>query len=202
MLKIGEMEYKSTIKTMPFLFLEIKKLSILALQGLTDAEIKRKAIEDNIFLVNTEHRKKEIASVLLTRLKTMDAILLSKLVNEDIETGKLIALYAIMKTDRLFLEFMNEVFREKLIIRDYRITDTDFNNFFIRKREQSEKIASWDVYTLYKLKQVYIRILFESGLIRNQKTREIGRPLVDQSLLDHLKSKNDYVILNILLGLN
>jgi hypothetical protein len=97
---------------------------------------------------------------------------------------------------------MNEVFREKLIIRDYRITDTDFNNFFIRKREQSEKMASWNAYTFYKLKQVYIRILFESGLIRNQKTRELGKPLVDQSLLDHLKSKNDDVIISILLGLN
>ena len=197
-----EMKYTSTIKTMPLLFLEIKKISSLVLQGLPDAEIKNKAIEENIFLVNTKVRKKKIVSTLLKRLKTLDEILLSKLVHEDVVTGKLITLYAIMKTDRLFLEFMNEVFREKLIIRDYRITDTDFNNFFIRKSEQSEKMASWNAYTFYKLKQVYIRILFESGLIRNQKTRELGKPLVDQSLLDHLKSKNDEVIISILLGLN
>lgn len=197
-----ELEYKSTIKSMPFLFLETKKASNLVLHGLEDSEIKKKAVEDNIFQVKTEARKKEIASATLKRIKVLDEVLLKKLVHGNVATGKLIALYTIMKTDRLFFEFMNEVFREKLIVKDYTIKDKDFNLFFDRKKEQSERIASWSDHTFYKLKQVYIRILFEAGLIRDKKSREIGKPFLDQSFINHLKNKNEMIIINILLGLN
>jgi len=199
---IEEMEYKTTIKTLPFLFLEMKKAANLVLQGLKDNEIKEKALYDNIFQVNTETRRKEIASMVLKRIKVLDEVLLHKLVHGDIETGKLIVLYSIMKTDRLFFEFMDEVFKEKLIVKDYVIEDKDFNIFFDRKREQSEKVASWDDYTFYKLKQVFIRILYEAGLISNKRNRKIIKPVLDPSIIEHLKEKGEKAILNIFLGLN
>lgn len=197
-----ELEYKSTIKSVPFLFLETKKASNLVLQGLKDSEIKKKAVEDNIFQVKTEARKKEIASATLKRIKVLDEVLLEKLVHGNVVTGKIIVLYAIMKTDRLFFEFMNEVFREKLIVKNYTIWDKDFKVFFNRKKEQSERIASWGDHTFYKLKQVYIRILFEAGLIRDKKSREIRKPFLDQFFINHLKSKNETIMINILLGLS
>jgi hypothetical protein len=63
------MEYKSTIKSRQYFFLETKKVSNLVLQGLNPAEIKAKAVEENIFLVNLEVRKKEIAATVLKRLR-------------------------------------------------------------------------------------------------------------------------------------
>jgi hypothetical protein len=196
------MEYKSTIKLMPFLFLETKKATSLVLQGLSSPEIKKMAVGDNIFQVNTEKRRKEMVSILLKRINALDEFLLQKLIQGNVETGKLIVLYAIMKTDRLFFEFMNEVFREKLILKDYILENKDFGYFFIRKKEQSDKIASWSAYTFYKLKQVYIRILFEAGLIKDQKAREINKPLIDQSLIEYLKSNNEDIMIKILLGLS
>jgi len=159
-----EMEYKTTLKRLPFLFLEMKKTASLILQGLKDSEIKDKVLHDNIYQVNTETRRKEIVSMVLKRIKVLDEVLLHKLVYGDVETGKLIVLYTIIKTDRLFFEFMNEVFKEKLIVKDYVIEDKDFNLFFDRKKEQSEKVASWSDYTFYKLKQVFTRILYEADL--------------------------------------
>ncbi|NMB97879.1 MAG: DUF1819 family protein, partial [Clostridiaceae bacterium] len=160
-----ELEYKSTIKSRPFLFRETKKAAELINKGLKEFEIKEKAKKDNIFQVNTETRRSEIASIVLQRLKAIDDFLIEKIVNGDIETSKQIVIYSIMKTDRLFFEFMYEVFREKILLRDFTLQDKDFNIFFNRKKEQSERVASWDDYTFYKLKQVYIRILFEAGFI-------------------------------------
>lgn len=196
------MEYRSTIKSMPFFFLETKKAANLILQGLKDKEIREKAVKENIFLVNTETRKKEIASIVLKRIKELDMFLLQQLAQGSSELGKLIAVYSIMKNDRLFFEFMNEVFKEKLIIKDYIIADKDFSIFFERKKEQSDKVATWDDYTFYKIKQVYIRILFESGLVKSQKSREITKPLLDQSLISHLLSKDESLYINVFLGLN
>ena len=196
-----ELQYKSTIKSRPFLFRESKKAAELINKGLNEFEIKNKAKNDNIFQVNTETRRSEIASIVLRRLKVLDDFLIEKIAKGNIDTSKQIVVYAIMKTDRLFFEFMYEVFREKMLLRDFILQDKDFNIFFDRKKEQSERVASWDDYTFYKLKQVYIRILFEAGFIKNQKNdREIARPIIEEDVAYHLKGIGDAKYLNALIG--
>lgn len=196
-----ELEYKSTIKSRPFLFRETKKVAELINKGFKEFEIKEMAKKDNIFQVNTETRRSEIASIVLQRLKALDDILIGKIVNGDIETSKQIVIYSIMKTDRLFFEFMYEVFREKILLCDFTLQDKDFNIFFNRKKEQSERVASWDDYTFYKLKQVYIRILFEAGLIKDQKKdREVVKPIIEEEVVQHLKKIGDTKYLNALMG--
>jgi hypothetical protein len=196
-----ELEYKSTIKSRPFLFKETKKAAYLINKGFKDFEIKDKAKNDNIFQVNTETRRSEIASIVLQRLKAIDDFLIEKIVNGEIGTSKQVVIYAIMKTDRLFFEFMYEVFREKMLLRDFTLQDKDFNIFFERKKEQSERVASWTDYTFYKLKQVYIRILFEAGFIKDQKKdREIVKPIIEEDVAYHLKEIGDTKYLNALIG--
>ena len=196
---VKELEYKSTIKSRPFFFRETKKAAELINKGFKEFEIKEKAKKDNIFQVNTETRRSEIASIVLQRLKAIDNFLIEKIVNG--ETSKQIVIYSIMKTDRLFFEFMYEVFREKILLRDFTLQDKDFNLFFNRKKEQSERVASWDDYTFYKLKQVYIRILFEAGFIKDQKKdREIVKPILEEEVVQHLKEIGDIKYLNALMG--
>ncbi|HOM02052.1 MAG TPA: DUF1819 family protein [Acetivibrio sp.] len=196
-----ELEYKSTIKSSSFLFKETKKAAELINKGFNEFEIKEKAKRDNIFQVNTETRKKEIASIVLRRLKAVDDFLIEKIVNGNIETSKQMVIYSIMKTDRLFFEFMYEVFGEKILLRDFALQDKDFNIFFDRKKEQSERVASWDDYTFYKLKQVYIRILFEAGFIKDRKNdREIAKPIIEEEIVKHLKDIGDAKYLGAMMG--
>lgn len=198
---VEELEYKSTIKSRPFLFRETKKAAELINKGFKEFEIKEKAKKDNIFQVNTETRRSEIASIVLQRLKAIDDFLIEKIVNGDIETSKQVVIYSIMKTDRLFFEFMYEVFREKILLRDLTLQDKDFNLYFNGKKEQSERVASWDDYTFYKLKQVYIRILFEAGFIKGpKKDREIVKPILEEEVVQHLKEIGDIKYLNALMG--
>jgi hypothetical protein len=198
---VVDMDYKSTIKTRPFFYNEMRTAAALKLQGFKDFEIREKSKKENIFQVNTDNRKNEIASSVLQRLKILDDYLLREVAEGTIDTSKIIVLYTIMKTDRLFLEFMNEVYREKLIIRDFVLSHKDFNLFFQRKREQSERVASWSDYTFYKLKQVYIRILTEAGLIRkDQRETLITRPFIEQEVMEHLKARGDSFYLKVLLG--
>lgn len=78
---VNELQYKSTIKSMSFFFLETKKASNLVLQGFKDDQIKKSAVEDNIFQVKTEDRKKAIASITLKRINVLDEHLLQRLVH-------------------------------------------------------------------------------------------------------------------------
>lgn len=196
------MEYKSTIKSRPYLYKETKKASSLINEGLDVNDIKEKSLQDNIFQLESETRKKEVASIITARLKDLDKQIIYNIENSNVETSKVLVLYAILKTDRLFFEFINEVYKEKILLKDLFIKDKDFNVFFQNKREQSEKVASWSEYTFKKLKQVYIRILFESGLIVNQKgDREIKVPIIESEVKDYLYSIGDKVYLNAMLGI-
>ena len=171
------------------------------MQGFLLEDIKNKAIEENIFSANTETRKREIASTVTNRIKVLDDFLMDRIVNGNLQTSKQLALYAILKTDRLFFEFMAEVYKEKILLKDLSLSDKDFNTFFRRKAEQSERIASWKDYTFYKLSQVYKRILTEAGFIKNKKKEiEILPQIMEESLIEHLKGIGDLSYLEAMLG--
>lgn len=195
------LEYTSILKSRPYLYLELKKASVLKIQGFDYDEIKNKAIDENIFAVTTEARKKEIASTVINRIKQLDEYVLNKIINGNLETSKQLALYSVLKTDRLFFEFMKEVYKEKVLLKDYTLTDKDFNVFFRRKAEQSEKIASWVDYTFYKLSQVYKRILTEAGFIKKVKNEiEIIPQIMEEDVMNHLKNIGDTAYVEAMLG--
>ncbi|MBC2398727.1 DUF1819 family protein [Clostridium tetanomorphum] len=195
------MEYKSTIKSRPYLYKETKKAATLIKQGIDANDIKSKSLEDNIFQLESEARKREVASIIVTRLIVLDKYIIEKISESNVETSKILVLYAIIKTDRLFFEFMNEVYKEKLLLRDLFIRDKDFNTFFQCKREQSDKVASWTEYTFKKLKQVYVRILFECGLIENQKgDRKIKPPILENEVKEYLYKIGDKIYINAIIG--
>lgn len=196
------MEYKSTIKSRPYLYKETKKAVSLINKGIEIDEIRRLSLEENIFQLESEARKKEVASTIVTRLKGVDKQIIYKIENSNIETSKVLVLYAILKNDRLFFEFINEVYREKILLKDLFIRDKDFVAFFQIKSEQSKKVASWSEYTFKKLKQVYIRILFESGLIASQKgDKGIKVPIIDSEVKEYLYSIGDKRYINAMLGI-
>lgn len=195
------LEYKSTIKARSYLYLELKKAASLYLHGFSMGGIKQKALDENIFSLNSENRIKEIASTILERLAVLDEMLLDKLVNGNLETSKQVALYAILKTDRLFFEFMQEVYRDRYLVRDYTIAGKDFHIFFQRKAEQDQRVAGWKDYTLYKLGQVYKKILVEAGFVKkNKKDIEITKPLIEYELVNYLNEKGDGKYLQVMLG--
>ncbi|WP_429683868.1 BrxA family protein [Bacillus mycoides] len=107
------LRYSTTIKARPLLYLEMKKAATLVVEGNILEQVKKLILEENIYQVKTESRKKEFASIVSSRLQVLDEFLMKQLVCGDVETSKLIVLYTIIKTDRLFYEFMDEVIKDK-----------------------------------------------------------------------------------------
>lgn len=194
-------QYRSTIKSRPFFYMETKKLTDLILQGLNDYEIKEKVVSENVLQSTSIARRKEVAAVILKRLHILDEFLLNHILNNTVETSKSIVLYSIIKTDRLFYEFIHEVLYEKMLIRNFLLKDTDLDNYFETKKVQSEIVASWQPYTFYKLKQVYKRILFEAGLLHHDnKHHNIVIPIIDPAVIDHIKQIDHTSFIPIVLG--
>ncbi len=186
---------------MPYFYAEFKMTSKLKLQGLNAFEIKKRALEENLFMVKTEARKREIASRTLERVDVLDDYLLGRVVEGTVQTSKQIALYSILKNDLLFFEFMNEVYREKILLSELIVTDKDFSIFFIRKMEQSEQVNKWKEYTFYKLKQVYKRILGEAGFAKREgKGMLIIPQIMDKDVHEHITGRGDEIYIKAMLG--
>lgn len=183
---IMELEYSSVLTGAGFMLYEVKQVAKLKEQGFSDKEIRHKVLEENIFQYDKLSSVKRAMPYILKRVDLLDDTLRQLLIEESFEVGKVINLYAIMKFDRLFFEFMQEVIQEKLSNNNYYLDKVDVNSFFEQKMEQSEFMSSWSETTVAKLKQVFKKVLLEVGMLKDLKSGELNRMLIDNRISEHL----------------
>nr|WP_259548279.1 DUF1819 family protein [Heyndrickxia oleronia] len=188
---ISELQYSSSLTGASFLLYELKQVIGLKVQGLNDKEIKQRVTEENLFQYKYESSIKRSLPSVLRRVNALDETLFQMVLEEPLETGKIINLYAIMKTDRLFFEFMDEVIREKYESHNLLIETKDLNIYFTVKAEQDNKVAGFTEKTVAKLKQVFYKVLFESGILKDKKTGELSRILMDEDLKEYINRIGD-----------
>ncbi|MBA4538494.1 DUF1819 family protein [Bacillus aquiflavi] len=181
-----DLEYSSSLNGASSLLFELKQVVKLKRMGLTSPEIRAKVIEENLFQFENMGRINRTLPSIMRRLEVIDPVLTDLMLEGSIEMSKVINLYAIMKTDLLFFEFMNEVISEKFRHNDYLIEKKDMNVFFTAKAEQSEKVASWSAINTEKLKRAYMQVLYESGILKERRGNELDRLIIDQQLREHL----------------
>lgn len=186
-----ELEYSSSLNGASFLLFELKQVIKLKQKGLAKDEIRKKVKEENLFQFNNQGRINRALPSVLKRAEVIDETLAALMLEGSIETGKTLNLYAIMKTDLLFFEFMDEVIGEKLHNNDYLIEKKDINLFFTSKAEQNEKVASWSDINVEKLKRAYMQVLYESGMLRTRKGKELDRLIIDEQIKNHLTRIGD-----------
>jgi hypothetical protein len=181
------MKYSAGLVSKSFWYLESKKTAKYMIDGLNREEIRDLAIKDNIYQVESDYRAKNVTNAIYTRLNSLPVIILEDLVNSDITTSKILVLISIMKTDRLFFEFMHEVFRNNIILGDFSLKDRDINVFFDEKKAQSEIVDKWKDRTVKNLKSRYLTVLNFAGLIKiDSDKREIIVPYIDFRVKQHL----------------
>ena len=195
------MEYSAGLVSQSFWFVEIKKIIKLINDGMTEEEIKELCINENLFGAMKEYRAKRIYGYIWNRTKKLDKAMIELFCSSDIATQKVINLISILKSDRLFLEFMFEVYREKNILGVNVIEDSDVNIFFKNKEIQSEDVVAWSDATKRRLRSIYINYLIDSNLLTVvEKRKTITPPILDIALERYLKANGDDTILKAITG--
>ena len=118
--------------------------------------------------------------------------LLKEFICSDIDTSKYILLYAIMKTDKLVKDFVVEVYKDKLLMKKDYIEKFDINNWYEEKCALNNYLRERSESTSYKLKQVIMKIMQDSGLVIKEDNRyKIIRPLLKEKFISMLDEKGD-----------
>lgn len=200
---IGTITYSAGLMSQSFWFLEFKRVVRLRQEGMAYDDIKKKCMEENLFGAAREYRALRMAGYIITRVKAMDERLVDLFHTSDLATQKLINLVTILRTDRLFFEFVYEVYREKVILGIDVMEDADVNVFFTRKEAQSELVASWKDSTKKHLRSCYLNFMTDANLLTlTDKKKTITPPILDIALERYLESENEEVMVKALTGVN
>ena len=194
-------EYSAGLMSQSFWFVEMKKVLNLIKSGKRYDEIRNICLSENIFGAINEYRAKRMCNYVINRAKSLSPDMMELFFTSDLQTQKLINLISILKSDRLFFEFVYEVYREKIILGNYQISDSDLNVFFNNKELQSEVVLNWKESTKKHLKSTFINYLFEANILEpNGRTYTILPPILDIALERYLIFSGEETIVNALTG--
>ena len=198
--------YSAGLMSQSFWFLEFKRVVSAVNEGVSSEDIKKKCIDENWFGAVNSYRAKRMYGYIINRVNSMDKKLIDIFLTSDVSTQKLINLVCIMKLDRLFFEFIYEVYRDKLILGCDEISTSDIASFFVNKTNQNDDISAWKESTIKHLKSTYMNFLTESGLVSeingNKSVKQITPPLLDTNLESFLSDNNGTAVINAFTGVN
>ncbi len=184
-----KLKYSSNIKDKGLLGKELKTAAELYCQGNSYEKIVELSINENVFQVNTERRRKEMADCIVVRMKYLDDFSLRRIAEGTIFLTNTLSLYAMMKTNPLVYDFMNEVYREKAELMINRITDADMNQFMDVKAQQIEAVANWTDGNKEKVRGALRNALIEAGALRDMGSfYMVLIPVLDMDLVQNLLS--------------
>ncbi|GLG90291.1 DUF1819 family protein [Drancourtella massiliensis] len=182
---------------------ETKQCIELLKEGKTLDEIKELSQNENIFNAASSSRADNIRVVTARRVKAVNEEFLDFFTSQDAMTQKQLCIVLVMLTDRTFYEFMNNIFREKMILGVSELFDSDLIGFVHRLQESDERIAKWSDAAVIKVRDNYKHILKEAEFISESgTTREIVRPIVSDAMKTFLQDEGLTPIYKILAGEN
>lgn len=194
-------KYSAGLVSQSFWFVEFKKIIKLISDGKPEQEIKKLCIEENLFGTVNQYRAKRMYGYIWSRTKRLDNTMLHLFETSDLATQKLINLIGILLNDRLFFEFIFEVYREKNILGAEELNDFDLNVFFKNKEVQSEDVNNWIERTKKKLGSSYFNFMIDANLITIvEKKKKITPPVLDVALERYLIASGNEVIAKAIKG--
>ncbi|MEG0266740.1 MAG: DUF1819 family protein [Bacilli bacterium] len=185
-------DYSAKLTGEPFLYNETMIIARLILDGENPVALKKRNKEENLIKHKTIKSVERTNVPIFRRLGAMDNSTLNVFVTSDLETSKYTLLYAIMKTDILVLDFIKEVYKDKLMMRKDYIEKFDVDNWYEEKCILSKSLREKTEKTSAKLKQVLMKILIDSGLVIKEKDRfKVIRPLLRETYINLLDKYGD-----------
>lgn len=194
-------KYTTTLNTRPFMYNETKEIAGLVRQGIAPEDIKKMVLQQNIFQLASNDRAVRFFNEILKRLKELDSFLMEQFIESDTSTSKAILLYALLKKDQLFYEWVREVVWDKLIIMEWHLTPKETMSFFETKREQNEAIRGWGENTKKRLVSAYHKTLVDAELaVFTNEGLQLQPLIISSDVRNYLKENKEKNTVEILLG--
>lgn len=180
--------YTGVMTREQFLFHEMRITAKLMSDGLDNDTIVNHIVAENLFQYPTEKSRVGMAKACIRRLESMnDKALIEAIATQSSDVAKQICLYAMMRHFRLIWDFMLTVIGEKYRFLDSSFSKADVDTFLMRLQEQDDLVASWSDKTIYKIRQVIIKVLVENEYLDNFNASKLNPVLINPILENSIR---------------
>lgn len=194
-------KYSAGLMSESFWFVEFKEYLKLIESNEPAESIRNKIVADNLFGAPNEYRAERIYGYIKRRAETMNERELQLFFNSDLSTQKIMNFICILRNSRIFFEFVNEVYREKILLGADTLERSDINIFFKDKDLQREEVAEWKEATKKRLCGAFFTLMTEANLLAlRDRKRIITTPIIDTELERLLESSGETDIIKALTG--
>lgn len=194
-------KYSAKLTGAAFLYNETKIMAQFVLDGEPIKELRKRNVDENLIHYKSKSAISRVNSPIFERISVFNDDMLYEFVNADISISKMLLVYAIMKTDNLVKDFMSQIYMDKiLMMKDY-IEQFEINNWFDKVYADSN-LESVSETTKYKLKQVMMKIMTDSGLVvKEDEKYRIIIPILNDKFKKLLNDADDIEYYKILGGI-
>lgn len=203
MIEMNILQGRYSCRTKDLLWFKEMRLAVelIVKEKKTLSDIKRLSEQTNLYNAASSSRANEIRTVIARRINGVNKRFLEFYFRQTADEQKLLTIIMIMLTDRTFLEFMNDVYKEKLITGEMELHDSDIMGYLHRLQDQDSQAEKWTDEGMKKVRDNYKLILKDSGIISDTGVvRKIFKPIISAELRDFLRKEGLTQIYHILAG--
>lgn len=147
-----------------------------------------KAVEQYLIENNLLNKLKQVTfkrefSEIKKRIALLTSDQLHIMIHGELDEAKAIILLSLAKTYLFFREFVVEILRNKYLMFDTMLTETDYIKFFNAKSLVHPELNEITDMTAAKVKQVVFKLLEQVGLITHIKNGTILKPFLSTQVL-------------------
>lgn len=187
------------------MFSEMRRTALLLCDGISGDDIVQLSLEKNIYQLDKEKRRRDVPRRMLKRLaaigqpscvdeqhpKGTTSSLVEIIAKGHDSDAKLIAFFALMKSDRLLYEYMYEVYSDSFRAGRDEIDDKEFLDFIERKAQNDDAVAKWSASNLAAIRGKIKSTLCEAGLAKRTKTGLLIQiPLIAKEFLHYISDSD------------
>lgn len=175
-----------------FLLSETCIVAGLRLAGVSEEEIIRRAVDENVFRFPTTKMSKDIARVCLRRLNSLDSQkAISLLANGTPDQQRQTNIYTMMRHYDLVRCFMVDEIGGRFRMLDYTFEPMNMNAFFTRYLETRDSAQTWAESTQKRIKSVLMHILREGGYLESTFSTTLVPPFLDYEVEEAIRANGD-----------
>jgi len=145
--------------------------------------VRREVVENNLLQKGTISTRKREFHEIKKRLQTLNDEQLSFFKEANGSDVKYLVLLSCYKTYKFIYDFVSEVIRDKILLFDYHLLDSDYERFYESKSLLYNNLNTITPNTRYKIKQVMFRMLEQAEIIDSAKNKNIQKPYLSKKLI-------------------
>ncbi|OYT14477.1 MAG: hypothetical protein B7C24_18130 [Bacteroidetes bacterium 4572_77] len=170
-------------------------ISIAEIANRTQSYDYKAIVSDNNVLGSiTKTFAVRLSRELKNRLQYLTPTQIKVLATGDFNSQKHMAFLAVCKCYQFISDFVLEVMREKVLVYDYQLFESDYISFFNSKANIHPEIEGYTESTKNKAKQVMFLMLEQVGLINNTKDKNIQHQILNPDVIRAIADDNpDYL---------